>query len=181
MQDQSELALNDTRADERVEEFKFAEPIRGYPELRWAGKRPFRSTRYYPAQRRETYGEAIKGWMNRIYWGDNLQVMSHLLKEFRGKVQLVYIDPPFDSHADYNKRITVKGKRVENNPNAFEDKQYTDIWTNDEYLQFMYERLILLKELLAEFGSLWLHCDYHKSHFLKCICDEVFSNSKLYL
>jgi len=62
--------------------------------------------------------------------------MSHLLREFRGKVQLVYIDPPFDSKADYKKKVNLRGKQANNDQNAFEEKQYTDIWTNDEYLQY---------------------------------------------
>ena len=99
-----------------------------------------------PAQLKETYGDEVDDWRNKIYWGDNLQVMSHLLKTYRGKINLIYIDPPFDSKADYKKRIELKGKKVENDRTAFEEKQYTDIWINDEYLQFMYERLILMKE-----------------------------------
>jgi site-specific DNA-methyltransferase (adenine-specific)/adenine-specific DNA-methyltransferase len=125
------------------------EPIKGYPELRWRGKRPFTGTPYYPAQLKETYGEpADDGWMNKLYWGDNLQVMSHLLKEYRGQVNLIYIDPPFDSKADYKKTIALRGKKAESDSSNFEEKQYGDIWTNDEYLQFMYERLILCRELL---------------------------------
>jgi len=156
-----------------VEEIQF-EPIRGYPMLHWKGKRPFSGTQFYPAQLKETYGEAQNNWINKIFWGDNLQVMSHLLKTYRGKVDLVYIDPPFDSKADYKKKISLKGTQATNDQNAFEEKQYTDIWTNDEYLQFMYERLIMIRELLSENGSLYLHCDYRKSHYLKAICDEVF-------
>lgn len=150
------------------------EPIRGRPMLQWAGKRPFTSTQFFPAQEKERHGDEVDGWMNRIYWGDNLQVMSHLLKEFRGKINLIYIDPPFDSKADYKKKIELRGKKVENDHSNFEDKQYTDIWTNDEYLQFMYERLVLCRELLSETGSIFLHCDWHKSHLLRCMMDEVF-------
>ena len=79
--------------------------IKGFPELRWTGKRPYRSTQYYPAQLRESYGQERDGWINKIFWGDNLQVMSHMLKEYRGKIDLIYIDPPFDSKADYKKII----------------------------------------------------------------------------
>lgn len=156
-----------------VENYKF-EPIKGYPMLHWKGKRPFTSTQYYPVQLKERHGDEVNGWINKIFWGDNLQVMSYLLKEFRGKVNLVYIDPPFDSKADYKKKISLKNQQVTNDLNSFEEKQYTDIWTNDEYLQFMYERLILIRELLADDGSIWVHCDYHKSHYLRCILDELF-------
>lgn len=157
-----------------VEQYEF-EPIKGYPMLNWKGKRPFRSTQYFPAQLKEVYGqEDDSGWINKIFWGDNLQVMSHLLKEFRGKVDLVYIDPPFDSKADYKKKIKLKGKSTTSDLTSFEEKQYTDIWSNDDYLQFMYERLILIRELLSPTGSIFLHCDPKKNHHLRCIMDEVF-------
>lgn len=156
-------------------EFNERPTIKGFPELRWTGKRPYRSTQYFPAQLRERYGEEQRGWINKIFWGDNLQVMSHLLKQFRGKVDLIYIDPPFDSKADYKKTIKLKsGITAKGDSSAFEEKQYGDIWTNDEYLQFMYERLIIMRELLSNRGSIYLHCDWHKSHYLRAICDEVF-------
>ncbi|MDY5102144.1 MAG: site-specific DNA-methyltransferase [Agathobacter sp.] len=158
-------------------EFEQRKPIKGYPELHWTGKRPYTSTQYYPAQLKESFGEPKNGWMNKIFWGDNLQVMSHLLKEFRGKIDLIYIDPPFDSKADYKKKIKMKGKTVYGDTSSFEEKQYGDIWTNDEYLQFMYERLIMLKELLSDKGSIYLHCDWHKVHHLRLIMDEVFGPS----
>ena len=121
--------------------FEQRQPIKGYPELYWTGKRPYTSTQYYPAQLKESYGEPKDGWMNKIFWGDNLQVMSHMLKDYRGKIDLIYIDPPFDSKADYKKKIKKKGVVVYNDNTSFEEKQYSDIWTNDEYLQFMYERI----------------------------------------
>ena len=155
-------------------EFQERPTIKGFPELRWTRKRPYRTTQYYPAQLKERYGEEVNGWINRIFWGDNLQVMSHLLKEFRGKIKLIYIDPPFDSKADYKLKIAVKGKSVVNDVSSFEEKQYGDIWTNDEYLQFMYERLIILRELLSDDGSIYVHCDWHKSHHLRAIMDEIF-------
>ena len=157
--------------------FEQRQPIKGYPELHWTGKRPYTSTQYYPAQLKESYGEPKDGWMNKIFWGDNLQVMSHMLKEYRGKIDLVYIDPPFDSKADYKKTIEIKKKKTFSDMSAFEEKQYSDIWTNDEYMQFMYERLILIRDLLCETGSLYLHCDYHRSHYLRCILDEVFGSN----
>ena len=155
-------------------EFEQRKTIKGYPELHWTGKRPYYSTQYFPAQLREKYGEEQNGWINKIFWGDNLQVMSHLLKEFRGKINLIYIDPPFDSKADYKKQIKVKRTAAYGDMSSFEEKQYGDIWTNDEYLQFMYERLVILRELLAENGSIFLHCDWHKSAYLRIILDEVF-------
>lgn len=156
-------------------EFEQRPTIKGFPELRWTGKRPYRSTQYYPAQLRETYGEERNGWINKIFWGDNLQVMSHLLKNFRGKIDLIYIDPPFDSKADYKKKIDIKGVgKTTSDSTTFEEKQYGDIWTNDEYLQFMYERFILLRELLSDNGTIVVHLDYHKCHHIRLVMDEVF-------
>lgn len=166
--------MSDMIQEQMTFEFETKPPIKGYPELHWTGKRPYKSTVYYPAQLKEVYGESKNDWLNKIFWGDNLQVMSHLLKDYRGKIDLIYIDPPFDSKADYKKKIKLRGKTVENDQSTFEEKQYGDIWTNDEYLQFMYERLILLKELLSSKGTIYLHCDWHKSHYLRIIMDEVF-------
>ncbi|MDD2367739.1 MAG: site-specific DNA-methyltransferase [Sulfuricurvum sp.] len=163
---------------EKVAEYKF-EPIKGFPMLNWKGKRPFKGTKYFPAQLKEVHGEDINGWLNKIFWGDNIQVMSHLLKEYRGQVDLIYIDPPFDSKADYKKKINLKGMEVTNDTSMFEEKQYTDMWSNDEYLQFMYERLVLLRELLSDQGSIYLHCDWHKVHHLRCIMDEIFGEKNL--
>ena len=70
-------------------EFEQRPTIKGFPELRWTGKRPYRSTQYYPAQLRETYGTEQNGWINKIFWGDNLQVMSHMLRHFSGKIDLI--------------------------------------------------------------------------------------------
>lgn len=156
-----------------VEKYEF-EPIKGYPMLNWRGKRPFTSTQYFPAQLKEVHGEEVDGWRNKLFWGDNLQVMSHLLKQFRGKVDLIYIDPPFDSGADYKKKVQLGGKSTTTDQPVFEEKQYTDLWSNDEYLQFMFERLVLMRELLSKTGSIYVHCDSHKSHHLRCIMEEVF-------
>ena len=156
-----------------VDKYEF-EPIQGHPMLTWRGKRPFTSTQFYPAQLKETHGEDVEGWRNKIYWGDNLQVLSHLLKEYRGKVDLIYIDPPFDPRVNYKKTIKIKSKQVANDFSSFEEKQYTDIWSNDEYLQFMYERICLMKEILSTHGTMYLHCDQSKGHLLRCVMDEVF-------
>ena len=181
MPQQNLPGMPSSKKEENVEDMIFSlpqpEPIKGFPELRWTGKRPFTSTHYYPAQCKERYGDPVDGWMNRIYWGDNLQVMSHLLKEFRGKVDLVYIDPPFDSKADYKKTITLHGKTANSDGTSFEEKQYTDIWHNDQYIQYIYERLILIKELLSDSGCIYLHCDYRKSHLLRMLLDEIFGPS----
>ena len=164
--------------------FNVAE-LPGRPMLHWHGKRPLREIPYYPAQLRERYGEfpadaeLAEACANRLYWGDNLQVMAHLMREFRGKIKLIYIDPPFDSGADYRKRIKLRGTSVQTDLNVLEERQYTDIWSNDLYLQYMYERLILMRELLAEDGGIYLHCDYRRSHHLRCIMEEVLGESNL--
>jgi len=161
---------------DHVEQYSF-EPIKGYPMLNWRGKRPFTATQYYPAQHKETHGPEVAGWRNKIFWGDNLQVMSHLLRQYRGQISLIYIDPPFDSDAEYKKKIKIRGKLITNEISAFEDKQYSDIWTNDEYLQFIFERFVLIRELLSENGTLVLHCDATKGHQIRCILDEVFGEN----
>lgn len=112
--------------------------------------------------------------------GDNKDVLAFLLANgYRGKVNLVYIDPPFDSGADYIRRVALRGtkngaKLDGEHYSAGEQLQYTDIWANDNYLQFMFERLQLLRELLTPNGCIFLHCDWHKGHHLRCLMDEVF-------
>lgn len=175
VQESMHLVMSDVDTA-NVEKYEF-KPIKGYPMLNWRGKRPFNSTQYYPAQLKEIHGEEVDGWRNKIFWGDNLQVMSHLLKQFRGKVDLIYIDPPFDSKAEYKKKVVLQGRDATNDQTSFEEKQYSDIWTNDEYLQFMYERLVLLRELLSETGSIYLHCDWHKVHYLRIVMDDVFGKA----
>lgn len=129
----------------------------------------------FPAQLKEVYGkEDENGWINKIFWGDNLQVMSHLLREFRGKIDFIYIDPPYDSKATYSKTVKLKSAKFSNDSSSFEEAQYSDIWSNDSFLQWMYDRLVLCKELLSSRGSIVLHCDWHKSHHLRCILDEIF-------
>lgn len=155
-------------------EFEQRPTIKGFPDLRWTGKRPYRSTQYYPAQLRESYGEEQNGWINKIFWGDNLQVMSHLLKEYRGKIDLIYIDPPFASDADYKRKIKVKNQAVVTDSLSFEEKQYGDIWNNDEYLQFMYERLLIMRELLSINGTIFVHCDWRVCSYMRLLMDEVF-------
>lgn len=174
----NELGLNERI--ESVQDFQFDKPkglIKGIPELWWKGKRPFDSTHYFPAQEKEQHGDEVNGWLNKIFWGDNIQVMSHLLKDFHNSIDLIYIDPPFDSKADYKKTIVLRGKKVENDRTSFEEKQYTDIWNNDEYLQFMYERLRIMEMLLSDKGSIYVHCDWHKCHLIRCVMDEIFGAS----
>jgi DNA modification methylase len=176
---------------------------KGRPMLSWVGKRPLRHVTAFPAQHIETFApiekssevsktsEVWKEWPaayphgGLLFHGDNKEVLAHLLANgFRGKVKLIYIDPPFDSGADYVRKVQLRGgaatAKIEGESyNLGEQIQYTDIWANDNYLQFMYERLQLLKELLAEDGAICLHCDWHKSHLLRCVMDEVFGDNNL--
>lgn len=161
--------------NQEKQQYQKVEQAKGRPLLQWVGKKPLESVQFYPAQETEIYGDKSAKDFNKLFWGDNLQVLSHLLKEYRGKVDLIYIDPPFDSKADYVKKVKIRGEKMEaTKQGLFEEKQYTDIWEKDEYLQFIYERLILMKELLSEKGSIYLHCDWHKNSYLRLLLDEVF-------
>lgn len=156
-------------------DYQKVEQAKGRPLLQWVGKKPLESVQFFPAQETEVYGDKEAKDFNKLFWGDNLQVLSHLLKEYRGKIDLIYIDPPFDSKADYVRKVKIRGEKVEGvGQGLFEEKQYTDIWERDEYLQFMYERLLLMKELLSESGSIYVHCDWHKNGHLRLVMDEVF-------
>ncbi len=165
--------------------------VKGRPMLHWVGKKPLELIQSYPAQLCESFGvkkpyetpsfESLdKNWSNLLFHGDNKEILSTLLVNgFRGRVDLIYIDPPFDSGADYIRKVELRGtdKKIDGEEqNIIEQTQYTDIWANDNYLQFMYERLILLRELLSDKGSIYLHCDWHKSHYLRFLLDEVFGD-----
>lgn len=169
-------------------------PAQGRPMLWWVGKQPLTRIPAFPAQHVETFDPAgalaapAEGWNDwparypqggLLFHGDNKEVLGHLLASgFRGQVKLIYIDPPFDSGADYVRRVQLRGAvttRIEGEGYSLgEQIQYTDIWANDNYLQFMYERLMLLKELLAEDGSIYVHIDSRRSHLIRLLLDEVF-------
>lgn len=156
------------------------EKAKGRPMLQWVGKKPLEKVEYYPAQEKEIYGDVKSQDFNKLFWGDNLQVLAHLLKEYRGKIDLIYIDPPFDSKADYVRKVKIRSEQFDGQSKGIlEEKQYTDIWEKDEYLQFMYERLLLMRELLSDSGNIYLHCDWHKGGYLKLIMDEVFGEDNL--
>lgn len=117
---------------------------------------------------------------NRLIYGDNLLTMAALLADeshrFRGQVDLVYIDPPFDSKADYRTKITLPGATIDHKPTILEQFAYSDTWSSGtaSYLRMITPRLILIRELLADTGSLFLHLDWHVSHYVKIVLDEVF-------
>jgi DNA modification methylase len=117
---------------------------------------------------------------NRLIWGDNKLVMASLLQEFKGKVDLIYIDPPFDVGADFSMSVAIgDGKEtVGKDQSTLEMVAYRDIWGKgtDSYLHMMFERLTLMKELLSEKGSIYVHCDYRASGLLRLTMDEVFGD-----
>lgn len=143
-------------------------------ELIWSGKNRSISSKYSFPQLLEEYGQFKDGWINKIFLGDNLNVMNFLLNSLTKKIDLVYIDPPFNSMERYKKKHKIKFNNK--TKYSYEEIQFSDIWSNNEYLQFMYERLILIRELLSDTGSIYVHCDWHSSHFLKIICDEIFGS-----
>jgi adenine-specific DNA-methyltransferase len=119
---------------------------------------------------------------NRLIYGDNLLAMAALLAgdrdsdPLRGKLGLVYIDPPFDSKADYRTKVNVLGNDVDQKPTVIEQFAYSDTWHNGtfSYLSMICPRLFLIKELLSKSGSIFIHIDWHVGHYVKVIADEVF-------
>ena len=121
-------------------------------------------------------------WFNRLIYGDNLLAMAALLAgdehtpSLRGKIDLFYIDPPFDSKADYRTKITLPGGDVEQKPTVIEQFAYSDTWADGtaSYLAMIVPRLCLMRELLSERGSIYVHLDWHVGHYAKIVIDEIF-------
>jgi DNA modification methylase len=113
---------------------------------------------------------------NLLIWGDNKLVMSSSLDDYAGKVKLAYIDPPFDTGADFAYRVSVGDGSIEKMPSILEEHAYRDTWGagRDSYLTMLYERLVLIHELLADDGSLFVHLDWHQGHYVKVLLDEIF-------
>ena len=155
-------------------EYQKVEQAKGRPLLQWVGKKPLESIQFYPAQETEVYGDKSAKDFNKLFWGDNLQVLSHLLKTNRGAVNLIYIDPPFGTGVDYFKKIKIRGEVIEGSYGLFEEKQYANVFEIDYFLQFMYDRLLLMRELLADDGKIFIRFDYHFSHYIKVLADEIF-------
>lgn len=126
------------------------------------------------------------GWTNRLIYGDNLLAMAALLAgdertpSLRGKVDLIYIDPPFDSKADYRTKVTLPGMELEQRPNVMEQYAYSDTWSGGTatYLEMMVPRLILMRELLADTGSIYVHLDATVGHYVKIVLDEIFGKEQ---
>ena len=120
--------------------------------------------------------------LNRLIYGDNLLAMAALLAGdgatpcLRGKIDLIYIDPPFDSKADYRTQIEVLGNEMEHKPTVIEQFAYADTWHEGtlSYLSMLTPRLCLMRELLSDKGSLYVHLDWHVSHYVKIVMDEIF-------
>lgn len=139
------------------------------------------------AQRRARLGSEASGeWTNRLIYGDNLHAMAALLAgdddtpSLRGKVDLIYIDPPFDSKADYRTKVTLPDVELEQRPTVIEQFAYSDTWSDGtaSYLAMIVPRLVLMRELLADAGSIYVHLDWHVSHYVKAALDEVFGKSR---
>jgi adenine-specific DNA-methyltransferase len=121
-------------------------------------------------------------WTNRLIYGDNLLAMAALLAgdentpSLRGKVDLIYIDPPFDSKADYRTKVILPGVELEQKPSVIEQFAYSDTWSDGtaSYLAMITPRLILMRELLADTGSIYVHLDWHVGHYVKIVMDEIF-------
>lgn len=125
-----------------------------------------------------------KQWHNRLIYGDNLLVMQGLLlgdkdsglESMRGKIDLIYIDPPYDSKADYRTKITLPNSDIEQKPNVLEQFAYSDTWRDGtiSYLRMIYPRIALMRELLSERGSIYVHLDWHIGHYVKILMDKIF-------
>ena len=132
------------------------------------------------------FNAALDGgsWMNRLVYGDNLLTMQALLAgdpqtglpSLRGKVDLIYIDPPFDSKADYRTKIVLPGVDIQQKPTVVEQFAYADTWEEGtiSYLKMIYKRLILMKELLSDTGTVYVHIDWHIDSYVKIMLDDIF-------
>ena len=118
------------------------------------------------------------GWRNKLIWGDNLLVMGSLLEKFAGKIDLIYIDPPFATGADFSftTEIGESGEEVTKEQSVIEEKAYRDTWASGypSYLDMIRSRLLLLRDLLSARGSIYVHCDWRMAGMLRLLCDEVF-------
>jgi len=158
-------------------------------ELVWPGKRkevervelPFQTIETINLPRgtrqEELFGGKEDGGKNLLIWGDNLLVMGSLLKDFAGKINLIYIDPPFATGDDFSFTVNIGDQaEITKEPSALEVKAYRDTWGKgmQSYLQMMYDRLVLMKELLTDDGTVWVHVDHRVLHYLKTLMDEIF-------
>lgn len=135
----------------------------------------------------ELVANPSRRWFNRLIYGDNLLAMAALLAgddetpSMRGKIDLFYIDPPFDSKADYRTKITLPGGDMEQKPTVIEQFAYSDTWADGtaSYLAMIVPRLCLMRELLSDCGSIYVHLDWHVGHYIKIALDDVFGRENL--
>jgi adenine specific DNA methylase Mod len=135
----------------------------------------FDPSKFYPEN--EYPPNYPQDWKNLLIWGDNKLVMSSLIKQgWAGKINLIYIDPPFFTGADFTVRTKLGDEQIEKEPSIIEERAYKDTWSGGiaSYLKYMYERLVLMRELLAENGSIYVHLDWHVGHYVKVMMDEIF-------
>lgn len=118
---------------------------------------------------------------NLLIWGDNKLAMASLLEQFRGKIDLIYIDPPFDVGADFTMQVQLgeEGEALQKEQSIMEAVAYRDTWGKgtDSYLHMMYERLVLMRDLLSERASIYVHCDWHVGHAMRIVLDEIFGKN----
>lgn len=126
-------------------------------------------------------------WFNRLIYGDNIFAMQALLNgdaktglpSMRGAIDLIYIDPPFDSKADYRTKITLPNGDIEAKPAVIDQFAYSDTWKNGtvSYLEMLYPRLMLMRDLLSDQGSIYVHIDWHIGHYVKLLLDDIFGKN----
>ena len=133
-------------------------------------------------------GRQLKGWSNKLIWGDNKLILSSLNNgplreeiEAQGGIKLIYIDPPFDVGADFSMDITIGDDTFTKKPNVLEELAYRDTWGRgaDSFIAMIYERLVLMRDLLAEDGSIYVHCDWRVNSYIRLVLDEVFGRENL--
>ncbi len=181
-----------------------ASPSQDYDrvELVWPGKRtevervrlPFQIIERVNDVRRSREGQAPmltgavdlpdwwpEGWRNKLIWGDNKYVLASLLDQFAGQIDLIYIDPPFDTGADFSYRTTVGDQEVEKLPSAIEELAYRDTWRLglSSYLQWLYEALVVLRDLLSPSGNIFVQIGVNVASYLRPVLSEVYGDERL--
>ncbi len=174
-------------------------------ELTWNGKTnevsnivlPFQTIEHIDEPRSEkeirmqqslfdTSGRQIQGWTNKLIWGDNKLILSSLKNgplrkeiEAQGGIKLIYIDPPFDVGADFSMDVQIGDEEFTKKPSIIEEVAYRDTWGKgaDSFIAMIYERLSLMKDLLAENGSIYVHCDWRVNSYMRLVLDEIFGRN----
>ena len=147
------------------------QPNVGGELLIWPGKQKLTEVDEVHAHTVSEYFTERGKHNNHLFFGDNYNVLCHLLTTYKEKIDLIYIDPPFESQANYSKKIFLKGMQQ---IAPIYEMQYEDKWVHHDYLQFIYERLQLLRTLLSPTGSIYVHCDWRRAHYIRLMLDEIF-------